>query len=55
MKIFKNLTFWVLTAITCGVLLGHFAPEIALQPILEKPIKFSLYFSEFEKLRSVNF
>jgi aerobic C4-dicarboxylate transport protein len=47
-KIFKNLTFWVLTAITLGILLGHFAPEIALQPILEKPIKFSLYFSEFE-------
>ena len=48
MKIFKNLTFWVLTAITAGVLLGHFYPSIALQPILEKPIKFSLYFSEFE-------
>jgi aerobic C4-dicarboxylate transport protein len=48
MKIFKNLTFWVLTAITAGVLLGHFYPAIALQPILEKPIKFSLYFSEFE-------
>jgi aerobic C4-dicarboxylate transport protein len=47
-KIFKNLTFWVLTAITLGILLGHFAPEIALQSILEKPIKFSLYFSEFE-------
>jgi aerobic C4-dicarboxylate transport protein len=46
--IFKNLTFWVLTAITAGVLLGHFFPAIALQPILEKPIKFSLYFSEFE-------
>jgi aerobic C4-dicarboxylate transport protein len=46
--IFKNLTFWVLTAITAGVLLGHFFPSIALQPILEKPIKFSLYFSEFE-------
>jgi aerobic C4-dicarboxylate transport protein len=46
--IFKNLTFWVLTAITAGVLLGHFYPSIALQPILEKPIKFSLYFSEFE-------
>lgn len=46
--IFKNLTFWVLTAITAGVLLGHFSPSIALQPILEKPIKFSLYFSEFE-------
>lgn len=47
-KLFQNLTFWVLTAITIGVLLGHFAPEIALQPILEKPIKFSLYLSEFE-------
>ncbi|MEA5258316.1 cation:dicarboxylase symporter family transporter [Arcicella aquatica] len=47
-KLFKNLTFWVLSAITAGVLLGHFAPEIALQPILEKPIKFSLYLSEFE-------
>jgi aerobic C4-dicarboxylate transport protein len=46
--IFKNLTFWVLSAITAGVLLGHFYPSIALQPILEKPIKFSLYFSEFE-------
>ncbi len=48
MKIFKNLTFWVLTAITAGVLLGHFYPAIALQPILEKPIKFDLYFSVFE-------
>ncbi|PWK28518.1 aerobic C4-dicarboxylate transport protein [Arcicella aurantiaca] len=47
-NIFKNLTFWVLTAIVSGVLLGHFYPEVALQPILEKPIKFSLYFSEFE-------
>lgn len=47
-KIFQNLTFWVLTAITVGVLLGHFMPEIALQPILEKPVKFSLYLSEFE-------
>jgi aerobic C4-dicarboxylate transport protein len=47
-KLIKNLTFWVLTAITFGVLLGHFFPNIALQPILEKPIKFSLYFSEIE-------
>lgn len=47
-KLFKNLTFWVLTAITFGVLLGHYFPDIALAPILEKPIKFSLYFSEFE-------
>ncbi len=47
-KLFKNLTFWVLTAITFGVLLGHYFPDIALAPILEKPIKFNLYFSEFE-------
>jgi aerobic C4-dicarboxylate transport protein len=47
-KIFKNLTFWVLTAIVSGVVLGHFAPEMALQSVLEKPIKFSLYFSEVE-------
>ncbi|MFT4033795.1 MAG: cation:dicarboxylase symporter family transporter [Siphonobacter sp.] len=38
-KLFTNLTFWVLTAITLGILLGHFAPDIALLPILEKPIK----------------
>jgi aerobic C4-dicarboxylate transport protein len=47
-NIVKNLTFCVLTAITIGILLGHFFPNIALLPILEKPIKFSLYFSEFE-------
>ncbi len=47
-KLFSNLTFWVLTAITLGVLLGHNFPEIALRPVLENPIKFSLYFSEFE-------
>lgn len=33
-KIFTNLTFWVLTAIIFGILLGHFAPEIALKQIL---------------------
>lgn len=26
-RLFTNLTFWVLTAITVGALLGHFAPE----------------------------
>ena len=31
---FTNLTFWVLTAIIFGILLGHFAPEIALKQIL---------------------
>jgi aerobic C4-dicarboxylate transport protein len=30
-KIFTNLTFWVLLAITSGALLGHFAPATAVQ------------------------
>lgn len=34
-KVFTNLTFWVLSAITAGALLGHFAPDIAvkMQPL----------------------
>ncbi len=34
-KLFTNLTFWVLTAITAGALLGHFAPDTAvkMQPL----------------------
>lgn len=47
-KLLTNLTFWVLTAITCGVLLGHFNPEFALKPILEKGFKANLWISEFE-------
>jgi aerobic C4-dicarboxylate transport protein len=39
MKLFKNLTFWVLLAIASGILLGHFYPHIALWKILEAPIK----------------
>ena len=39
MKLFKNLTFWVLTAITLGILLGHFRPDLALYKVLEAPIK----------------
>lgn len=38
-KLFTNLTFWVLIMITAGILLGHFAPEIALQKILNQPWK----------------
>lgn len=38
-KLFSNLTFWVLTAITAGVLLGHFRPDIALLPVLDAPLK----------------
>src|SRR5215203_1954776 len=30
-KIFTNLTFWVLTAITAGALLGHFYPDTAIK------------------------
>ena len=44
-KIFTNLTFWVLTAITAGILLGHFAPQIALQPVWEG-VKFKLLGNE---------
>src|ERR1043166_1671665 len=34
-KIFTNLTFWVLTAITAGILLGNFYPDTAvkMQPL----------------------
>lgn len=30
-RILTNLTFWVLTAITAGVILGHFSPESAVK------------------------
>jgi aerobic C4-dicarboxylate transport protein len=46
-KIFTNLTFWVSLAITAGILLGHFAPSIALQPILEKSWKAKFLGQEF--------
>ena len=38
-RLFTNLTFWVLTAITLGVLLGHYRPDLALLPILDAPLK----------------
>jgi aerobic C4-dicarboxylate transport protein len=38
-KLFTNLTFWVLLAITAGILIGHFAPGMALHPILNQPWK----------------
>ncbi len=47
-KIFTNLTFWVLIAITAGVLVGHFAPAFAKYPVLDKPIKFSLLGQEIK-------
>jgi len=41
-KLFSNLTFWVLIAITAAILVGHFAPSFALQPLLKAPIKTKL-------------
>lgn len=38
-RLLTNLTFWVLLAITAGVLIGHFLPEFALHPIMDKPLK----------------
>src|SRR5258706_6942895 len=38
-KIFTNLTFWVLLAITAGVLIGHFAHEFAKYKIIDQPYK----------------
>ncbi len=47
-KLLTNLTFWVLTAITLGILLGHFFPEIALKKILDEPLKTKFLGQEFE-------
>jgi aerobic C4-dicarboxylate transport protein len=44
-KLFTNLTFWVLTAITTGALLGHFAPATAV-----KMQPFGKYFIEIVKV-----
>src|ERR1043165_8265037 len=38
-KLFRNLTFWVLLAITAGILVGHFLPEVAKYKVLPSPIK----------------
>jgi aerobic C4-dicarboxylate transport protein len=38
-KLFTNLTFWVLLAITAGVLIGHFAPAFAKYPVLGETFK----------------
>jgi len=41
-KLFTNLTFWVLIAITAAILIGHFAPSFALHPVLRAPVKTKL-------------
>ncbi len=38
-KIFTNLTFWVLIAIIAAILLGRFAPQVALYKVIDHPFK----------------
>ena len=47
-KLFSNLTFWVLTAIILGVWIGHFYPQTALMPVLDKPVKLNLFITDVE-------
>jgi aerobic C4-dicarboxylate transport protein len=35
LNILQNLTFWVLLSILLGVIVGHYAPELALHQVLE--------------------
>ena len=62
-KLFRNLTFWVLVAIAAGVLVGHFAPEVAKYKVLNKPfnawlfgqeIRFGTTLSEFLSFCFIN-
>src|SRR5438045_4151888 len=41
-KVFTNLTFWVLIAITAAIFIGRFAPSLALHPVLDHPIKMKI-------------
>lgn len=47
-KVFGNLTFWVLTAIVLGILLGHYAPQWVLQPVLAEEWKLRLLGQELK-------
>src|SRR6266481_1661142 len=47
-KLFTNLTFWVLLAITAGILVGSFAPSFALHPVLAQPWKTKFLGQELE-------
>jgi aerobic C4-dicarboxylate transport protein len=53
-KLFTNLTFWVLTAIICGILLGHYRPDIALQQILNDDIKGSFMGQELKLGKTIS-
>ena len=45
-NIFQNLTFWVLLSILVGVLVGHWAPELALYKVLETKFSYNLLGAE---------
>lgn len=47
-KLFTNLTFWVLLAITAGILIGHYAPGFAKYPVLNNPYKMNLLGQEIK-------
>jgi aerobic C4-dicarboxylate transport protein len=53
-KLFTNLTFWVLTAIVCGILLGHYAPDIALKQILNDDLKASFLGQELKLGKTIS-
>ncbi|MBS1621648.1 MAG: cation:dicarboxylase symporter family transporter [Bacteroidetes bacterium] len=47
-KLFINLSFWVLLSIIAGILVGQFAPKVALYPILQEPWKTRFLGQELE-------
>jgi aerobic C4-dicarboxylate transport protein len=47
-KLFTNLTFWVLLAITTGILIGHFVPGLARYKVLEETYRFRLLGQEIK-------
>ncbi|MBL7739622.1 MAG: cation:dicarboxylase symporter family transporter [Chitinophagaceae bacterium] len=47
-KLFTNLTFWVLLAITAGVLVGHFIPSFAKHPVLDETVRTRLLGQEIK-------
>lgn len=53
-RIFTNLTFWVLTAIALGIVLGHFYPEWVLKPILDQEWKTNFLGQELKVGRSIS-
>lgn len=53
-KILSNLTFWVLTAITLGILLGYFAPEIALREVMASDWKMKLMGQELKVGKTIS-